>query len=216
MKISVVIPAYNEEKTIAGVLAPLADVQTVSEVIVVSDGSVDNTAELAEQYGAKVIKLTNNVGKGGAMMIGVETAQFPVIMFLDADLLGLTSQHIEDLIYPVLYEGFDMSIGLFENGRFATDLAQFVAPFLSGQRVVKKELLQEISDLDASRFGIEVALTKYAKEKKLPLKEIHLKDMTHVMKEEKLGFIRGFMARMKMYWDIARYVSKDVKTGTRD
>ncbi|MDK2984944.1 MAG: hypothetical protein PWQ96_586 [Clostridia bacterium] len=216
MKVSVVIPAYNEEKTIAGVLKPLINVKAVSEVIVVSDGSTDNTAEIAKNYGAKVIKLTSNVGKGGAMMVGVKAAESPVIMFLDADLLGLTAKHVEDLINPVLYEGFDMSVGLFEHGRLATDLAQIVAPFLSGQRVLKKELLQEMSDLDASRFGIEVALTKYAREKKLPVKEIHLKDMTHVMKEEKFGFIKGFVARMKMYWDIARYVSKDVKTGTRD
>jgi hypothetical protein len=150
------------------------------------------------------------------MIIGAKETNYPYILFLDADLLGLKPKHVEDLICPVLFEGYDMSIGVFEDGRFATDIAQFLAPFLSGQRALKKNLFNDILDLDVSRFGIEVVLTKFAHEKKLPVKEVHLKDMSHVMKEEKLGFVKGFMARMKMYWDIVKYVSKDVKTGTGD
>ncbi len=216
MKVSVVIPAYNEEKTISGVLEPLKSVERIGEIIVVSDGSTDKTAEIANEMGTKVIKLTENMGKGGAMIIGANETTYPYILFLDADLLGLKPKHIEDLICPVLFEGYDMSIGVFEDGRLATDIAQFLAPFLSGQRALKKKLLIDMLDLDISRFGVEVVLTKFAHEKRLPVKEVHLKDMTHVMKEEKLGFVKGFMARMKMYWDIVKYVSKDVKTGTGD
>lgn len=216
MKVSVVIPAFNEESTISNVLNPLKEVDDIGEIVVISDGSTDNTVEVAKNKGAKIIELSDNIGKGGAMVVGVKNAEFPVILFLDADLLGLTPEHIKNLIDPVLYEGYGMSIGVFEKGRVATDLAQYVAPFLSGQRAVRRNLFDEVFDLDTSRFGVEVALTQYASEKRLPVKEVHLQDMSHVMKEEKLGFIKGFMARMKMYWDIAKIVSKNVKIKTKN
>jgi glycosyltransferase involved in cell wall biosynthesis len=216
MKVSVIIPAYNEENNIGNVLKVLVKMKDLDEVIVVDDGSEDNTSQIAVSFGVKVLKLQHNLGKGGAMMEGVKSAINEIILFLDADLIGLTEKHIEDLIKPVVEDGYMMSIGVFEHGRLATDLAQFVAPFLSGQRAVKKELFSKMSNLDATRFGVEVALTKYTKDAKIPVKEVILKDMTHVMKEEKLGLVRGFLARMKMYWEIAKFVSKDIKTGTKN
>ena len=131
-------------------------------------------------------------------------------------MIGLKEEHIIKLIQPIIEEGYAMAVGVFEHGRIATDLAQFLAPFLSGQRIVRKELFAQMSNLDATRFGVEVALTKYAKDNNLPVKEVILKDLTHVMKEEKLGLVRGFVARMKMYWEIAKFVSTNIKTGTKD
>lgn len=216
MNVTVVIPAYNEETNIGNVLKVLVGIKQLDEIIVVDDGSSDRTAEIAESYGVKVIKLKENLGKGGAMMVGAKSATHSIILFLDADLIGLRVEHINDLIQPVINEGYMMTVGIFEHGRIATDLAQFLAPFLSGQRVVRKELCTKIFNLDATRFGVEVALTKYAKDNHYPVKEIILKDMTHVMKEEKLGLVKGFVARMKMYWEIAKYVSTNIKTGTKD
>jgi len=216
MKVTVVIPAYNEENNIGNVLKVLVGTKILDEIIVVDDGSIDYTAEIAKSYEVKVIKLTENLGKGGAMMKGANQASCPNILFLDADLVGLKEEHIIKLIQPVIEEGYMMTVGIFEHGRIATDLAQFLAPFLSGQRVVRKELFAQISNLDATRFGVEVALTKYARDNQLPVKEVILEDLTHVMKEEKLGLIRGFVARMKMYWEIAKFVSTNMKTGTKD
>jgi hypothetical protein len=101
-----------------------------------------------------------------------------------------------------------MSIGLFENGRITTDLAQKVAPYLSGQRAVRREVLEMVNDLDVTRFGVEMALTRIAESKSLPVKEVQLHDLTHVTKEEKMGVLRGFAARIKMYWEIVRYLAK--------
>lgn len=216
MNISAVIPAYNEEANIGNVLQVLVTVKSLDEIIVVDDGSSDNTAQVASSFGVKVIKLKHNIGKGGAMAEGVKSAVNPIILFLDADLVGLKDEHIHELIKPVLEEGFMMSVGVFEHGRLATDLAQFVAPFLSGQRVIRKELFTKMCNVDTTRFGVEVALTKYASDNNLPVKEVVLKDLTHVMKEEKLGLVKGFLARMKMYWEIAKFVTKDIKTGTKD
>lgn len=204
--VSVIIPAYNEENTIENVLKAVVESNAGDEVIVVSDGSTDMTAEIAKKY-AKVIELKKNVGKGGAVKKGVEAAQGDVILMLDADLIGLKKEHIIDLLQPVLRGEADMTIGLFANGRFSTDFAQIVAPQLSGQRALKRSIIESISSLDATKYGIEIALTKYARRYKIKVKNVYLKDLTHVMKEEKLGFIPGVKARIKMYWDIIRCIS---------
>lgn len=206
--VSAVIPALNEEETVSQIIQLLVSIDLLDEIIVVCDGCTDNTAELAREAGARVIELAQNVGKGGAMMVGVRATHSDVILFLDADLIGLNQHGVINLITPVLDGKADMTVGIFEKGRVATDFAQTVAPFLSGQRAVKRSLLEGMSDLDASRFGVEIALTRFAVENNLVVEEIVLRDMTHRMKEEKLGFVKGVAARMRMYWEIAQYMAR--------
>lgn len=204
MNITAVIPAYNEEKTIGLIVPVIKSVPIINEVLVVSDGSVDGTAALARAAGARVIELTDNIGKGGAMMLGVQSTNADVILFLDADLVGLTPAHVLDLLLPVVTGQVETTIGIFGRGRLTTDLAQVIAPYLSGQRVIKRELLMRIPNLDITRFGVEVALTRFIRKEGIPIREVELNDMTHIMKEEKLGLIKGFRARMKMYWEIVK------------
>lgn len=205
MGVSAVIPAYNEEKYISQVLEVVTQVTELQEVIVVSDGSTDKTSDVVRTFPVKLIELSENIGKGGAMLIGAQKAQGEYILFLDADLIGLKVEHIQNLLEPIK-EDYDMVVGVFDSGRKSTDLAQVVAPFLSGQRIVKREHLFNINNLHVTRFGVEVALTKYAAQNKLKVKEVVLKKLTHVMKEEKLGLVKGFAYRLKMYWEIAKNV----------
>lgn len=208
MKVAAVIPAYNEEKTIADVVKVVRDCALIDEVVVVDDGSQDNTALLAKKARAVVVSLPANIGKGGAMFKGVEYTSAPVILFLDADLVGLRNSHIEKLLNPVLREGYSMSIGVFNKGRLATDLALKIAPFLSGQRVLKRELLKDIDNIDITRFGVEMVLTDYVQKENLSVKEVVLEDLTHRLKEEKMGFFSGFLARLGMYWDILKFFTR--------
>ena len=208
MKTAAVIPAYNEEETIAEVVNIIKQVREIDEVIVVSDGSTDATAECARLAGAEVVDLPENLGKGAAMKIGVDRTDAGVILFLDADLIGLKPRHVLDLLAPVLGGRAEMSIGIFEGGRIATDLAQVVAPYLSGLRAVRRELLAAISDLEIARFGVEIALTKHVRKAGARVVEVGLDNLTHRMKEEKLGLVKGFTARMKMYWEIMKTVQR--------
>lgn len=207
--ITCIIPAYNEEKTIGSILDTLKKVEMVDNIIVVSDGSVDRTAEIGLSKGVKVIDLKENKGKGGAMQAGLDSTDADIILFLDADLIGLTPTHVESLLEPVVKGNALMTLGVFTSGRRTTDLAQKVAPYLSGQRAIKRQLLNQISDLEVSRFGVELALTRFVEKKEVGVEVVQLPDMSHVMKEEKLGLVKGFVARLKMYWEIVNYFLKN-------
>lgn len=206
MKVAAVIPAYNEAANIARVLRPAVRSPVVDEVIVVCDGCEDDTAAVARRFPVKVVELPQNVGKGGAMMAGVHSTDARIILFLDADLIGLRQAHIRDLVEPVTSGTADMTLGVFDHGRLATDLAQRLAPFLSGQRAVRREVLEDIPDLEQTGFGVEVALSRYAERHGLRVVKVPLPGLAQVMKEEKAGLWRGFRARMRMYWEILKSV----------
>ncbi len=207
-RVVAVIPAYNEEKTLGEVLCVLAHVQQIDRVFVISDGSTDRTAAVARDGGATCIELEQNVGKGGALKVGIDQADAQVYLFLDADLIGLTALHVHDLLLPVLSGRAQMSLGVLEKGRAVTDLAHAVAPYLSGQRAVTREVLQGISGMETARYGIEVAINRHLKKHHVAVEIVPMENLTHRMKEEKLGLLRGFVARMKMYWEIVKYTSE--------
>ncbi|TCW38652.1 glycosyl transferase family 2 [Thermohydrogenium kirishiense] len=205
--ISVIIPAYNEEKNIKNVLNVLKKINIIDEIIVVNDGSTDDTEKVVSLFEVKLINLRTNLGKGAAVRRGIQAANGDFLVLLDADLIGFTPEHFNKLVKPVLENNCDMTVGVFSSGRKRTDLAQKIAPFLSGQRALKKDLFLEFindKDIDILKYGIEIALTKYAKEKNLRVQHVQLENMTHIMKEEKLGFIKGFRARLRMYKDILK------------
>jgi len=211
----VVIPAFNEEKTVGSVVRAARGCPWVSGVIVVNDGSTDLTSEVAAQEGANVINLEQNRGKGGAMMAGLQNTSDEIIVFLDADLIGLTSAHVSQLIEPVISGRAELSIGVFSNGRITTDLAQKIAPYLSGQRAITRRLINLIPDFSDTGWGVEVALTKYVKDNDIPVEEVVLADVTQIMKEEKVGLLKGFASRMKMYWHIVKVLGQSNGVASR-
>lgn len=203
--ITAIIPAYNEEKTVAEVVKVVLSSSLVDKVIVVSDGSEDDTVRIARKFSEiEVIELLDNLGKGGALRKGMEKCSSEVILLLDADLVGLTTDHIEHLLTPVVKNSADMTIGLFNKGRRSTDFAQRLTPYLSGQRAIKRKIIEDISDIDITRYGLEVAVTKYARTHNIRVKEVPLYNLTHMMKEEKFGLVKGFSERVKMYWDVMK------------
>ncbi len=200
--ITAIIAAYNEEKTIEDVLVQVKKVEIIDRIIVVSDGSIDRTAEIARELEVEVVELPENMGKGGALKRGVDSCKSDIMILLDADLIGLTTKHVEDLLNPVIEEEVDMTIGIFNKGRLSTDFAQKVTPYLSGQRAIKRYIIESISNIDITRYGIEAAMTRFVKSNNIESKQVLLKNLTHMMKEEKLGFVKGFQERIKMYWQV--------------
>lgn len=204
MAVTVVIPAYNEEATVGAVVAAARAAPLVREVIVVDDGSSDGTATAARQAGAQVITLGANAGKAQALWTGAEAAGQGVLLFLDADLLGLKAEHVQRLAQPVLGGQADMAIGVFRRGRLATDLAQFLAPQLSGQRALLRRDFLKAKDYFKPGFAAEVALNTYARQKGLLVVRVPLEGVSHLTKEEKRGLGPGLAARLRMYFEIWR------------
>jgi glycosyltransferase involved in cell wall biosynthesis len=205
MRVAAIVPAYNERDRISPVLEAIKEARCVDEILVVSDGSTDGTYELVSSDPAvRALQLDINLGKGGAMRAGALGTDADVVLFLDADLVGMDGDKVDAIIKPVTGGMADMAIGIFSGGRGATDLAQFLTPYISGQRAMRREVFLDIPRLDGVRSGVETAITKYFRARRLKVSRVSLIGCTHHMKEEKLGLLRGFSARLKMYYDITK------------
>jgi len=199
-KTSCIIPAFNEEGRVGRVVSVAKTSPFVGEVIVVSDGSRDQTVFEASEAGADhVIDLEENVGKGGALFAGTKKASFPVVLFLDADLVGLKPSHIEALIKPVLSGKADMSVGIAK-----TDAMQQILPQISGQRALSADLVLSHSDLAKSGFRFELLLNHYAKKAKKRIEMVELEGLSHIRKEEKYDRLTGIKMRSRMARDIGK------------
>ncbi len=202
--IAAILPAFNEEGRVGVVLEELLKVELVGEVIVVNDGSTDDTAAQAGSYlGVKVVTLSKNEGKGAAIWAGINSTAADILVLFDADLVGLTTKHIEDLIDPLLKdESVDMTLGKFTKGRAATNFSQALVPHITGQRAFRRSFLSGMEDFSKTGFGVEIAFTKQAKEISAKVIEVIMPNVTHVMKEEKLGIQKGLFHRLQMYKDL--------------
>lgn len=162
------IPALNEAQRIAHVVAyALADPAT-AEVIVIDDSSIDDTARLASQAGARVVTSTM-LGKGASMHDGVGLAACDILVYLDGDLAGLRSGIITDLCLPILSNRADCVKARFgrSGGRvtaltakpmlkiFFPELAHFRQP-LGDIMAARKSLLQSLSFEDG--YGVDMGL----------------------------------------------------------
>ncbi len=213
----VIIPAYQEAPNV-GRVVEVALAAGIGRVLVVDDGSTDETATVARTAGAEVLSLPNNRGKGGAIVAGANACTGAVIVMLDADLVGLKPEHVAALAEPVCGGWADMARGTFEGGRWRTTTAQHVTPQLNGQRGVRRELLLAVPDLEGSRYGVEVAITMHAAAAGWRCVSVPLQGVSQVMKEEKLGFWRGLRVRLGMYGDIVATflrTRRSAKPGTR-
>jgi len=197
----VLIPALDEAATIASVVR-IARSAAVGTVLVIDDGSSDGTAEAAVAAGAEVLRLSKNVGKGGALAAGARSRTEAVVVLLDADLTGLVTRHVRALARPVLEGRADMTRGVFVGGRWATALAQRMLPILNGQRALLREGLLAVPGLDDSRYGVEVAIGDHAKAQGWRTLDVPLLGVSQVVKEEKRGVVRGVLIRLRMYAEI--------------
>ncbi|MBC7194925.1 MAG: glycosyltransferase family 2 protein [Caldisericia bacterium] len=211
MIISLIIPAYNEEKTIGDVIKVGIENPFVDEIIVVNDGSTDKTGLIAKRLGVDLVELKENKGKGYALFEGVKKSVGDILLFLDADLIGLKSFHITELLKPIIEGEYLTTCGIFEKGRFATDISHKLTPFLSGQRAMVRELWENFKYDPEVRYGFEILLSDYFWRNKIKVKYVVLEGVTQLMKEEKIGFKEGRKSRLMMYKDIAKTLFKIAK-----
>lgn len=175
MRVSALVPAHNEAGRIAETVRAALSIDGVERVLVIDDGSDDETASRAAAAGADVLRLPANVGKGGALETGAEEVRdADVILLLDAD-LGQTASEGALLLDAVVKGHADMAVAVFPppavRGGFGLVKGtarrgiswlgdrRFVseAP-LSGQRALTADCLAAVRPF-APGYGAEVALT---------------------------------------------------------
>lgn len=166
--VSVVIPVLNESARIASVIRHVKRSPLVAEVIVMDDGSIDGTPEIASEAGARVVTSTL-LGKGASMEDGVLEARHDTVMFLDGDLSGLCDDLVERLAEPVLSGTADFVKARFSRraGRvtvltarpllrtYFPELVPFEQP-LGGIIAVRRELLFKLRF--ENDYGVDIGL----------------------------------------------------------
>ena len=209
-KVGIVIPAWNEELNIPLVLETIGPVDWLSQVVVVDDGSEDQTLSVARECSRKypnmiVEHLPDNQGKGAAMLAGMRimSPDIDTVIFLDADLIGLSANHLSKLYTPVKNQRCEMSVAIFKDGYWRTDWSQRFAPNLNGQRCLPRQAaVQALAPLAESGYGVEIGLTLFARRNKWRIQYVSWEGMTHDMKEVKLGWREGYKVRGMMYHQI--------------
>lgn len=200
MRVSCIIPAYNEAATIAHVIRAVRSSPWVDEVIVVSDGSSDSTPSFAASAGAdEVIVLSRNGGKGRAVLQALSRAAGDVILLIDGDLHGLEPTHIEALVAPVVEGRAEMALALFADD----SLHRLMRP-LSGQRAVLRGLLTGIEHLDRTGFGLEMALQEQARRRRTQVARVLWHGVGHRSKGAKYGPVDGVRRKVQASSDLAR------------
>jgi glycosyltransferase involved in cell wall biosynthesis len=155
--VDAVIPARNEEATIGAIVSACRLCVWVREVIVVDDGSIDDTAARASAAGAKVLRRDGSGGsKGAAMARGIAASDAATILFVDADLLHLRPSHLDQLRAARSQTGAAMAVGLLDYGRLNPIIAR--TPPLTGERLVERWLLDAVAEEYWQGYGIELHL----------------------------------------------------------
>lgn len=189
-KATIVIPAFNEEKTIARVVQTALKSGFVDEVIVVDDGSTDRTAEIVKAIPrASLVSHEKNFGKGRAIKTGIQNAGNDFILFLDADLQNITVEKIEKLLLPLLGGEADFVKAGFSRARGrVTEFAakpmmkiffpeyDFSQP-ISGQFGGRKEFLLSLG-FD-NRWGVDISIFLDALKQNIRVKEVDIGKIVH-------------------------------------
>ncbi len=201
MILDAVVPAYNEAPTVAAVVRALVAAGVFRSVIVADDGSTDGTAAAAREAGARVLTLSPNRGKGGALLAGVEASDAAAFGFFDADLRGFTADHARALAAPVARGACGMSYGLRDYGPLWNALQRSLPP-ITGERVVRREVLARIPPAFWSGFRIEAGMNAACEATGLGACAVPMPGVTIRTKWEKVGAEQGVVDAANMVVEV--------------
>ncbi|MEJ5211735.1 MAG: glycosyltransferase family 2 protein [Burkholderiales bacterium] len=173
MKVSIVIPARNEGRALGSLLSRIREVLPAAELVVVNDGSTDDTAAIAAAAGARVISHPYSLGNGAAVKTGARAASGEILVFMDGD--GQHDPADVPHLLAKLEEGYDMVVGARRRGsqanigrglanRFYNWLASYmtghaIADLTSGFRAVRADKFREFLYLLPNGFSYPTTIT---------------------------------------------------------
>jgi len=202
-KVSVIIPAYNEASTIGDIVSRINTLHPDYEVIVVNDGSTDDTADVAQKAGANLHSHPYNIGNGAAIKSGIRKASGEILVFMDGD-----HQHApEDISRLIEYlPEYDMvvgartskqqtSLGRAFGNKIYNWLASYVAMFpiqdlTSGFRAVKSDIASQLISLLPNTYSYPATITLGVLRSGKSLKYIPINFQKRQMGKSKIRFFR--------------------------
>lgn len=210
--VTCIICAFNEGTRIGAVLDVATSHPHINEVIVVDDGSTDTTQDVVKKYPkAKLIRYEKNRGKSYAFSKGASEATGDYIFMLDADLHGLTREHISKLLEPVLKGKAGVSISLRRTGFYAVPFAHHFATvdYISGERVFKRSLIaRHLDDIQSlPGYALEIFLNRLIIDSGDRVEIVRWKSVINPYKQGKWGFGAGLKRGIKMNKDMYSVVT---------
>ena len=223
MKLSVLIPCYNEVHTIEAIVKRVAAMNMASEIIIVDDGSKDGTRDLLPkldgQDGVRVILHEKNQGKGAAVRTAIQAATGDVLLIQDADLeydpreypnlMKPIEEGLADVVYGSRFLGAPHRAILFWN-MVANKLLTLMTNILynniltdmeTGYKVFKKDVVKDIT-IHAKRFDFEPEFTAKILKKKVRIFEVPISFNPRDYTEgKKIGIRDAFEA----VWTLLKY-----------
>jgi glycosyltransferase involved in cell wall biosynthesis len=206
VKISIVIPAYNEMHNISEVVSEIMRLHPDAEIIVINDGSTDDTAKMAHQAGALVYSHPYNIGNGAAVKTGIRVATGDILVFMDAD-----GQHRPEDIGKMLelFPEYDMVVGERKKGGQASFdraignqvynwLATYVTKFpvkdlTSGFRAVKADIAKSYIYLLPNTYSYPTTITLGVLRDGLSVKYIHIETQKRKSGKSSINIVKdGF------------------------
>ncbi len=222
-KISVIIPAFNEEESIGLVIKSLPQ-KKIKEIIVVNNGSTDKTAYIAKEHGARVVDEAYR-GYGAACLKGISELNEPeIVVFLDGDFSDFPEE-IESLVNPIINNQADFVLGsrmllpqsrisLLPQARYGNLLAVFLLKLffqhqftdLGPFRAIRYKSLKELKMVDKN-FGWTVEMQIKAVKHGLCIKEVPVQYRKRIGVSKITGTISGtFKAGFKIIFTIFKYL----------
>lgn len=224
--LSIIIPAFNEEKTIKQVLQRLRTIKlgrVKKEIIVVDDGSTDKTPEILKNLSnIKVLTHSANYGKGRSVKDGLEIASGDIFLIQDAD-LEYNPKDISKIIGPILEGKSEIVYGsrnlgkrtsysslLFYMGglfvEFVTNLilGTNITDSITGYKAFSREVYKKISPLRSSGYEIEAEITAKAVKKGFKIFEVPISYKARTRKEGKKIRWHHALTILKTVWKYSR------------
>jgi glycosyltransferase involved in cell wall biosynthesis len=222
IELSVVVPTFNEENTIINVLDSLvAHVPKISEIIVVDDGSTDNTCQIVENFSSRSIKDCNivlikhelNQGKTAAVRTGIQASKGNIVIIQDAD-LEYSPEDLPNLIYPISMGQADVVYGsrflvrkasrvLYFKHYLANQFITFLSNLVTdinltdvetGYKAFRGDLIRKLN-LTSSGFGFEIEITAKISKLKCRIYEVPISYYGRTYQEgKKIGWRDGISA----------------------
>ena len=152
LKVSAIVPVFNEEKRVRKVITTLLKSNLIDEVICINDGSSDKSLKILKKFGKKIklINFKTNKGKGTAVAEGIKEARGDFLFFCDSDLINFTSEHIEKMLSPILEGEARVVFAVPTQNKTGKYWRHEV--FLAGERIYPRDaLLPHVSKLSRTK-----------------------------------------------------------------